>query len=167
MSAEVESNKEDDVKEQKPRKPLKVVFAEKWQIGIKILELLVCAVCMGFIYDPASTAGLGKSHMLHVGVMYTAYTGYMVVNCVLLVGRTLGERIPYKTVSIFAITGSALFLITCILLTVDRLYLMKHYFYHPNMYLLTMMTTSIIFAFINVVLLAVDAMFTFIRKEDF
>ncbi|XP_074036031.1 uncharacterized protein [Leptinotarsa decemlineata] len=164
MSAEVEDK---EVKEQRPKKPLKVVIKEKWQIGVKILELLICAICMGFIYDPASTAGLGKSHMLHVGVMYTSYTGYMVINCVLILGRMLGDKIPFRTVSLFAVTGSALFLITCILLTVDRLYLMKHYFYHPNMYLLTMMTTSIIFAFINVVVFAVDAMFTFVRKEDF
>lgn len=157
----------EDVKVREPQKPIKQILKEQWQLGIKLLELLICAACMGFIYDPAATAGLGKSHMVHVGIMYTAYTGYMVINCVLIIGRSLGDKIPYRTVSLFAVIGSALFLITCILLTVDRFYLMKHYFYHPNMHLLTMMTTSIVFAFINVVVMAVDAMFTFIKREDF
>ncbi|XP_056633696.1 uncharacterized protein LOC130443201 [Diorhabda sublineata] len=165
MSTDLESK--DDVKVQEPKKPFKVVFKEQWPLGVKILELLICAICMAFIYDPATTSGLGKTHMIHVGIMYTAYTGFMVINGVLIIGRSLGDRIPYRTVSLFALMGAALFLITCILLTVDRFYLMKHYFYHPNMHLLTMMTTSIVFAFINVVAFSADAMFTFIRKEDF
>ncbi|XP_028136886.1 uncharacterized protein LOC114331497 [Diabrotica virgifera virgifera] len=165
MSSEVETK--DDVREQQQKKPLKEALLQRWQLGIKLLELLICAACMGFIHDPALTSGLGKSHMVHVGIMYTAFTGYMVINCVLILGRWMGDSVPYKTVALFALVGASLFLITCILLTVDRFYLMKHYFYHPNMHLLTMMTTSIVFAFINVVVFSVDALFTYIRKEDF
>ncbi|CAG9859059.1 unnamed protein product [Phyllotreta striolata] len=160
-------DEKDDVKELEHEKSLKVVLQENWQLIMKLLELLMCALCMAFIHDPAETSGMGKSHMVHIGIMYTSYTGYMVINCVLIIGRSLGDKIPYKTTSLFSVVGAALFLITCILLTVDRFSLMKHYFYHPNMHLLTMMTTSIVFAFINVVILTIDAMFTFVRKEDF
>lgn len=122
---------------------------------------------MGFIYDPAKTTGLGKSHMHHIGIMYTAYTGFMLINTLMIISRTIHDRIPYRTASLIALSGSTLFLITGILLIVDRADLMKHNFYHPEMYLLTMLTTSIIFAFFNVILFAIDAVFTFRRQEDF
>lgn len=68
---------------------------------------------MGFIYEPASMTGLGKSHFVHVGIMYTAYTGYMVINCVLILSKAMKKKIPYTTIAIFALVGSALFMITC------------------------------------------------------
>lgn len=128
---------------------------------------IICAICMGFIYDPAKTTGLGQTHMDHVGVMYTAYTGFMLINTILLISRCLKDRIPYKTATMFSVSGSCIFLITGILLLVGRAQLFRHYFYHPQMYLLTMMTTSIIFAFVNAAVFAVDAVFTFRRQEDF
>lgn len=68
---------------------------------------------MGFIYEPASMTGLGKSHFIHVGIMYTAYTGYMVINCVLILSKAMKQKVPYTTVAIFALVGAALFMITC------------------------------------------------------
>lgn len=80
---------------------------------MKIYFQLLCAACMGFIYEPASMTGLGKSHFVHVGIMYTAYTGYMVINCVLLLSRFMKQKMPYTTIAIFSLVGSALYMITC------------------------------------------------------
>lgn len=167
MSAEVENNKDEETKEQPPKKSLKQKLRDHWQLLFKIVELILCALCMGFIYEPANTVGLGKSHMHHVGIMYTAYTGYMLINCVFLVSRAIGDRIPFKTASLFALNGAALFLITAILLTVNRSYIVNRHFFHPQIYLLNMFTTSIIFAFLNVIVFALDAILTFRRQEDF
>lgn len=40
MSAEVENNKEEEKKEELPKKPLRLKILDQWQIGFKILELV-------------------------------------------------------------------------------------------------------------------------------
>lgn len=165
MSAEIENSKEEDIKEQ--RRPLHKRLLEFWQLGFKIVELLICGVCMGLIYDPAKVTGLGKSHLHHVGVMYTAYTGFMLINGVLIIGRAIQDRLCYRTSAIFSAAGCIMFLVTAILLISDRSYLTKNYFYHPEMYLMEMLTTSTIFAFLNAIIFLVDSILTFKKKEDF
>lgn len=121
---------------------------------------------MGFAYDPVQVTGLGKSQLHHVGVMYTAFTGYMLINGVLLLTRAFGDKIPYRLSAIFSLAGCAMFLVTGILLIADKSSLTKQYNYQPSMYLLHMLTTSIIFAFVNAAVFMVDAIITFKKKED-
>ncbi|XP_044253492.1 uncharacterized protein LOC123004336 isoform X2 [Tribolium madens] len=162
MSAEVENNKEEETKEQQN---FKQKVQKHWQIGIKILELLICVVCLGFIFEPANEIHLGGNYMHHTGVMYTAYTGYILINVVLLAGRAIGDRIPYITIIIFDVIGAGLFLITGILLLVDRIRLAKDIF-HPRHYLLTMMTVSVCFAFANCGIFLLEAFLTRKRRQD-
>ncbi|KAJ8922938.1 hypothetical protein NQ315_001483 [Exocentrus adspersus] len=166
MSAEVENGKEEGgVKQQGKKKQFNI--KEYWPVGIKVLELLVSTLCLGLIYEPASTLGLGKSHMHHIGIMYTAFTGYMVINCVLLISKAIGDRIPYRTVSLFALIGSALCLVTGILLIVDTANKIREYAYHSNTYRLDMMKACIGIAFVDVMLFAADAVLTFKSQNDF
>lgn len=51
--------------------------------------------------------------MHHIGIMYTTFCGFMVINCVLLLSRALNKKIPYLTVTIFALVGVGLNMITC------------------------------------------------------
>lgn len=122
---------------------------------------------MGFLYDPVKITGLGKSHLHHVGVCYAAYCGYMVVNGVLLIGRAIQDRLAYRTSAIFSLMGCILFLVSAILLMSDRSYLTRHQLFHPQLYLLEMLTTTTVFAFLNSVVFLTDAILTFKRKEDF
>jgi hypothetical protein len=119
---------------------------------------------MGFIYEPAYEIELGE-HLHHVGIMYTAYIGFILINTLLLISRVIGDRIPYLTVVLFALNGAGLFLITGILLLIDRKKLTRGVF-HPKLYLLTMMTISVSFAFANVVVFIVEAFFTYKRRQD-
>ncbi|XP_018580356.1 uncharacterized protein LOC108918002 isoform X2 [Anoplophora glabripennis] len=168
MSAEVENSKDEEVKVQAVKKPLRKKILGYWPVGIKVLQLLVCAVCMGLIYEPLTRTIFTRILMHHIGVMYTSYTGYMVINCVLLVSKALGDKIPYRTVALFAIIGSALFLITGVVLAVDKVKISKDNFFDPNVHLGIMMTISILFCFFNVLIFFVDAvLMMFVRKESF
>ncbi|KAJ8980132.1 hypothetical protein NQ317_009191 [Molorchus minor] len=166
MSAEVESNPDDQVNGVKrPWIFIKETHRNWIKLGLivgKILELFICMVCMGLIYEPAQTAALGKTHLHHIGIMYTAFGGYKVINGVAIVSILLGEKIPYRMASLYAVMGCALFLVTGILLTIDRPYLNNQYYFHPQQHLLIMYTISILFVFLNVILFAADAVFSFI-----
>lgn len=120
---------------------------------------------MGIVYEPLNSMGLGKSRLHHVGVMFTAYTGYILINAVLLVGRALKEKIPYKTSTIFSMCGAILNLVAVCLLANDRSnYTRVMAATSPK---LEAMLVSIVVAAINALVFAMEGVFTFIRKEDF
>ncbi|XP_018580355.1 uncharacterized protein LOC108918002 isoform X1 [Anoplophora glabripennis] len=174
MSAEVENSKDEEVKVQAVKKPLRKKILGYWPVGIKVLQLLVCAVCMGLIYEPLTRTIFTRILMHHIGVMYTSYTGYMVINCVLLVSKALGDKIPYRTVALFAIIGSALFLITGMLLIVDTNDFIRDatrperdYSDYDESSLKTLFKISAGFAFLNALLFAADAAVTFKLQDDF
>lgn len=121
---------------------------------------------MGFIFEPANEIHLGGNYMHHTGVMYTAYTGYMLINVVLLIGRGIGDRIPYITIILFDVIGAVLFFIAAVLLLIDRIRLARDIF-HPRQYLLSMMTVSVCFAFVNCCVFILEACFTRRRRQDF
>lgn len=122
---------------------------------------------MGFVYEPVERIGLGKSQLHHVGIMYTTYTGYMLIIGAMLLGRALGDRIGYRTATVLSIAGSILFLVTGTVLTADRTNMSKREGFHPHIYLLQMLTTSIVFSFLNFVVFTIDGVLTFIRRQDF
>lgn len=99
--------------------------------------------------------------------MYTAYTGYILINLSLLTSSYLGDTIPYKTSSLFSITAAALFLVTGVLLIVDRSTYMSHYEAPGDRPQLVMILVSGILALANAVVFIIDAVLTFRRQEDF
>lgn len=107
----------------------------------------------------------GKSRLHHVGVMFTAYTGYILINAVLLVGRGLKDIVPYKTSTIFSMSGAILNLVTVCLLANDRSnFTRTTAATSPR---LEAMLVSIVVAAINALVFAMEGVFTFIRREDF
>lgn len=122
---------------------------------------------MGCIHEPAIKMQLARRSLHHVGIMYTAFTGYMLINVLMLICRGIGDRIPYKTSILFSVNGAALFLITAILLLVNRSIFDTKYNFPPNTYQLTMITTSVCFAFSNVIVFAIDAFFTCRKRLEF
>lgn len=126
-----------------------------------------CVLCLIFAYDAVKTSGLGSSHMNHVGIMFSAFTGFCMINILLILNRFFGERMPYRSAAIYSLIGSALFLITAILLIVCRSFLMKHYGYTSEMSLMTNLSISLLFAFVNCIIFAADSVYTFKRMDDF
>ncbi|KAJ3645957.1 hypothetical protein Zmor_023574 [Zophobas morio] len=120
---------------------------------------------MGFIYEPVNGIHLAHTNLHHIGIMYTAYTGFMLINIILLISRVIKDRIYFPTIVLFAISGAALFLITGILLTVDRLKFSGKIF-HPRQYQLSMMTISICLSFVNATVFTIEAVFTCMRRQD-
>lgn len=127
----------------------------------------MAAISVGFIFDPVQTTGMGKSHLHHVGIMYTAYAGSMVIILCLFISKILKDRVGYKTSFVFSMVNAALYLTTGILFTADKSDLTKDHFFHPSRYLLNMLTISLVTTFLNVLVFIVDAIVTFKRQEDF
>ncbi|KAF5283603.1 hypothetical protein FQR65_LT13809 [Abscondita terminalis] len=169
MSADIENNKEEEEKQdnEEVQKTQKWKILSKWPIGFKLLELALAAICLGLIFDPVHIVGMGNTQLHHVGIMYTSYTGCMVIILGFIIGRCLKEKLGYKTSFIFSCANAALFLTTGVLLTADRSELTKDHFFHPSRYLLNMMTASIVLTFVNSGVFVADAIMTFVKQQDF
>lgn len=127
---------------------------------------MLCAACVGVEFEPFSEIGVGKVQLHHVAVMYTAFTGYIVINLITIAARLMGDKIPYKTNAIFAIIASVLFFITGVLVAKDKSDHSNKLF-HAQFYLLQMLAATSAFSFINSVVFAIDAALTFLKKIDF
>ncbi|KAK9882951.1 hypothetical protein WA026_001168 [Henosepilachna vigintioctopunctata] len=168
MPVEVEPSKEDEVKEQQlqQKKTLKQRINEYWQIGLKLLELLVCVTCMAFIYDPAQGTKFGKTHLEVLGIIYTTYSSYTIISLMFFVSRLFKDRISYKTNIIFSSAGIVMFVLSAIMLLKAKADLQPNHFFHPNTHHLVMLLTAVVFSFINAGLLTLDTLLHVKFKKD-
>lgn len=121
---------------------------------------------MGVAFEPFSEIGIGKVRLHHVAIMYTAFTGYILINLIMVAARLMGDKIPYKTNAIFSTIAALLFFITGILIAKDKTDNSNKLF-HAQFYLLQMLVTASAFSFVNCAVFIADAALTFWKKVDF
>ncbi|XP_045475996.1 uncharacterized protein LOC123681760 isoform X1 [Harmonia axyridis] len=167
MSSEVEPSKDPEEPKLERKRTLKQKINDYWQIGLKVIELLVCATCIALIYDPAQGTRIGKSHLGILGLVYTTYSGFIIINLMFLLSRSIKDRISYKTNIIFSAAGSVMFILTAGLLLKAKTDLQPHHFFHPHTHHLVMLLTTVFFSLMNAVLYAFDVFLHCKFKKDF
>lgn len=103
-------------------------------------------------------------NLSHVGMLYTTFSGYILVDLIMVASHLMGDQIPFKTNAIFSTTAAVLFLATGILLAIDK---SKYTFYGPQFYLGQLLVVASVFSFVNFVAFVVDAAMTIWKKTDF
>lgn len=122
---------------------------------------------MGVAFEPFSEISkTSKIPLHHVGVLYTAFAGYILIGVVMVISRLMGDRIAYKTNGIFSTVAAIIFFITGILAAKDKRDYSNKLF-HAQFYLLQMLVATSAFSFINCAVFIVDAALTFWKKIDF
>ncbi|KAL1494094.1 hypothetical protein ABEB36_009746 [Hypothenemus hampei] len=145
-----------------------VKFRQQWQLIIKILELITSALCFGLFYQPANqSANLAKHHLEQVAVILLAYVGYILINLVFIVARCLNDKIPFRVGALFSLVAALLNVTSGILLIVNRTNKFQGMYYEPHKYLESMLSAATVLSFINAVFFSVDAVYTFILKQNF
>ncbi|XP_022900324.2 uncharacterized protein [Onthophagus taurus] len=163
----MEDDKAEDEKVDLPKKKsLRKRIKSNWHVVIKIIEMSLCIVCIGLIYEPLQNQDIIKGHLHHLGVIYTSFSGYLLIMCVMFTSFLFNEAIGYKTSTMFSICAACLNIITAILIFTDKDHF-KSRIFHPNMYLLPLLIGCSVCAFVNGIVYFVDAVFTFKYKRDF
>lgn len=134
---------------------------------MQFLFQLVCATCFALFYDPAQGTRIGKSHLGILGVVYTTFSGFLIINLMFLISRFMKDRISYKTNIIFCTAGFAMFVLTGILLLKAKSDLQPHNFFHPHTHHLVMILTTVFFSFVNAGIFAIDVILHCKFKKDF
>ncbi|KAH1016789.1 hypothetical protein HUJ04_007959 [Dendroctonus ponderosae] len=162
--------KEKDVAELKPeaKESLGKKIKKQWQLILKVLQLIVCALCFAFFFQPANqSANIAKHHLEEVGLIFLAFVGYMHINVIFIVSRCIKDKIPFRVSALFSLIAAILFFVAGILLIVDRRNKFQGAYYEPHVYLASMLSAATALSFINAVLFAVDGVYTFILRQDF
>ncbi|XP_030752111.1 uncharacterized protein LOC115879422 [Sitophilus oryzae] len=163
-----ENEKEVDEVKEPPKKSLVKRIKEEWQLIAKILELVLCALCLGFFYQPAAkSANFAKHHLEQVGLIFLTFIGYLLINAVFIVSKLIKDRIPFRTSATFSLLAAILNFIAGIVLIVDRRNKFQGIYYEPQMYLLGMLTGSTILCFVNSAVYGLDGVYTFLLKKDY
>ncbi|XP_066139398.1 uncharacterized protein [Euwallacea fornicatus] len=144
-------------------------FKKKWQLCVKIMELIFCALCIGFIIEPAKRADLARIHLSHFALIFPTFFAYFLTSFLFLITRVIGDKMPYRTGFIFSSVASFLFFVSGILLALDRTRDISDEFYYiplpPNVSKFLAISTTI--TFFTSMLFGAEAYFSFRYKEDF
>ncbi|XP_066258282.1 uncharacterized protein [Euwallacea similis] len=152
---------------EEPEKSLKGKIKKHWQLILKILELLLCALCLGMFIEPTKqAANMSKIYVEQVAVILLAFAGYLLINAIFIVSRCIKDKIPFRISSLFSLVAAILFFVSGILLIADRKKKFQGY-WEIQMSWISMLSAATVFTFVNAVLFAVDGVYTFLLKEDF
>ncbi|ENN77756.1 hypothetical protein HUJ04_005014 [Dendroctonus ponderosae] len=145
-------------------------FRKRWQLWAKILELILCALCIGLVMEPAKRGDLARIHLAHFALIFPTFIGYSLIVSVFLVAKAIsGDTIPYRTGFMLSLLGSCFFFTCAVLLILDRKknYFLDEFFYEPRPYILKLLTASTGLSFITSILFGVEAFYIFKFREDF
>ncbi|XP_066253554.1 uncharacterized protein [Euwallacea similis] len=144
-------------------------FRKKWQLCAKILELICCALCIGFIIEPTKRAELARIHLSHFALIFPTFFGYFLASFLFLITKVIGDKMPYRTVFIFSSMASFLFFVSGILLALDRKRDINDEFYYipllPNVSKFLAVSTAM--AFFTSMVFGAEAYLVFRYKENF
>jgi len=68
------------------------VVVSRIQFVLKVVELSLSVVSMGLIVDPMNHKLQLNIH--HIGLVYVAYAGFILINTIVIIGQTRAERMP-------------------------------------------------------------------------
>ncbi|XP_026472304.1 uncharacterized protein LOC113376560 isoform X1 [Ctenocephalides felis] len=147
--------------------PEAIVQAMKdhYLLVIKVVLLGLSIICVGLLDDPVHQGNFPPVSTRYVALAYSTYSSYIIILGALLLGRGLGERFPWRTWSILAITGAALFIAVAAVLLVDWSNLTYNPIWHPNTHRLDLLCASGALAVPTAALFILDAVLTCRRGQ--
>ncbi|KAL1513600.1 hypothetical protein ABEB36_002991 [Hypothenemus hampei] len=148
---------------------IKSKIRKRWQLYAKILEMIFCCLCIGFIMEPAKKGDLAKIHFAHFALIFPTFFGYLITVSIFLIAKVMDDIIQYRTCFISSLIASCLFFVCGILLALDhkRQYIFEDFLYQPKPQLLEFHAVSTAFSFFNSILFGLEAYYIWKLKEDF
>ena len=102
------------------------VLVSRVQFVLKVVELSLSIVCMGLIVDPMNHKLQVNLH--HIGLVYVAYAGFILINTIVIIGQTRAERMPQFMVGTETIPDCCIRLIRNIKMCFDFRFIQRRHF---------------------------------------
>ncbi|OWR45276.1 ryanodine receptor protein [Danaus plexippus plexippus] len=142
------------------------VLKQHWCIGLRIVELLFAVIAIGLMVGALNSHQLANIDHRHIALIYSTYSGFIIIVGVLIIARLLGESAGWRTSLGFSIIGAILFTATAAVIFYDW-----HRSYYanvrPNKQFYDLVISSGVFSIINAVVFIVHAFLTFKKEADY
>ncbi|KAL6424623.1 hypothetical protein ACFW04_009961 [Cataglyphis niger] len=149
-----------DEDQQNQRPPPKNKILHHLPIAIKIIELIVAIFAIGLVVDPMNsfqrTFNRSRFKLDDAATIYVTVAGYILINGLFVISHMLGDRVPKRTLILFAFVGAIMHLVAGSLMVHNWRQMNGPYYYvynneiHPSKQYMDMLISAAVFTFVNV-----------------
>ncbi|XP_076234295.1 uncharacterized protein LOC143179124 [Calliopsis andreniformis] len=135
---------------------------------LKILEVVLAVFAIGLIVDPLNSFHRNlvrsKFKLDDAAIIYISIAGYIIINTLFIVCHFLGDRIPKRTLIIFASVGALLHVVAGSVIVYNWRKIMGNSYnnneFYPSKQYMDMLISGAVFTFLNALVFVLEIFFT-------
>ncbi|KAM0728058.1 hypothetical protein ACS0PU_005527 [Formica fusca] len=135
--------------------------------AIKIIELILAIFAIGLAVDPMNSFqqmfNRPRFKLDDAATIYVTVAGYILINGLFVISHMLGDRVPKRTLILFAFVGAIMHLVAGSLMVHNWRHMngsSHHYVYNNEIYAskqyVDMLISAAVFTFVNAVVFVVE-----------
>lgn len=150
-----------DEDQQSQRPAPKNKFLSHLPIVIKVIELIMAIFAIGLVVDPMNsfqkTFNRARFKLDDAATIYVTVAGYILINALFVLSHMLGDRVPKRTLIMFASVGALMHVVAGSLMVHNWRKMNGPYYYvfnnevHPSKQYMDMLISAAVFTFVNAV----------------
>ncbi|XP_011170327.1 uncharacterized protein LOC105203248 [Solenopsis invicta] len=128
-------------------------------IAIKVLEVILSIFAIGLAVDPMNSFqrifNRPRFKLDDAATIYVTIAGYMLINALFIISHMLGDRVPKRTLLMFATVGAFMHVVAGSLIVHNWRQINGPYYYvhnneiHPSKMYMDMLISAAVFTFVN------------------
>lgn len=128
-------------------------------IAIKVLEVIVAIFAIGLAVDPMNSFqrvfNKPRFKLDDAATIYITVAGYILINTLFIISHMLGDRVPKRTLIMFATVGAFMHVVAGSLMVHNWRNINGRYYYvhnneiHPSKQYMDMLISAAVFTFVN------------------
>lgn len=148
-----------DEDQQSQRPAPKNKFLSHLPIVIKVIELIVATFAIGLSVDPMNSFqrifNRPRFKLDDAATIYVTVAGYILINALFVLSHMLGDRVPKRTLLMFASVGALMHVVAGSLMVHNWRKMNGPYYYvynnevHPSKQYMDMLISAAVFTFVN------------------
>lgn len=147
-----------DEAQRTPEVPKESKISKHITVSFKVVEIILSIFAIGLIVDPLNSFqnifNKQRFKLDDAAFIYVTVAGYVMINTLFIICHLLGDRLPKRTMILFASLGAILHIVAGSLIvhnwrTIQRPYYSLNNEIYPSKQYMDMLISSAVFVFLN------------------
>ncbi|KAI4498591.1 hypothetical protein M0802_006297 [Mischocyttarus mexicanus] len=147
-----------DETQRTPEVPKETKISKHIPIAFKVVEIILSIFAIGLLVDPLNSLqkvfNKPRFKLDDAAFIYVTVAGYVMINTLFIICHLLGDRLPKRTMILFASLGAILHIVAGSLVvhnwrTIQRPYYAVNNEIYPSKQYMDMLISSAVFIFVN------------------
>ncbi|XP_053975165.1 uncharacterized protein LOC128874411 [Hylaeus volcanicus] len=135
---------------------------------MKIVEVVLSVFAIGLLVDPLNSFQRilirSRFKLDDAAIIYTTIAGYIIINSLFIICHFLGDRIPKRTLIMFASVGALLHIVAGSVIVYNWRKIVGPYYsnneFYPSKQYMDMFISAAVFTFVNALVFIVEVILT-------